>query len=68
MTATVRINYDRYVNTGLVPGTDYENQVLDEILEWAGETFDADFEASLPDLIDLYWMHILEGVIYEKIA
>lgn len=61
MPSTVRINYDRFINTGIVPSTDFENSVMDEILTWADDTFDEDAKISLADLIELYWMCKLEG-------
>lgn len=62
MSSTVRINYDRFVNTGIVPSTDFENSVMEEILEWADDTFDEDAKISLADLIELYWACKLEGL------
>lgn len=55
MTASVRVNYDKFINTGLVPATDYENSVMDEILDWANLSLHPSTEISLPDLINLYW-------------
>lgn len=55
MSASVRVNYDRFVNTGLVPASDYENAVMDEILDWADETLHPETKIELPALIDLYW-------------
>lgn len=55
MVTSIRVNYGRFVNIGLVPGTDYENSVLEDILEWADENLTKDCEISLPQLIDLYW-------------
>ncbi len=53
--STVRINYDRFINTGFVPSTDYENSVMEEILDWADATLHHETKIALPDLIDLYW-------------
>lgn len=61
-TATVRINYDQFVNMGIIPGTDFENFVLDEIMEWADETFEEDAQVSLKDIISLYWQFQLDGI------
>ncbi|AGR47812.2 hypothetical protein PHIM7_120 [Sinorhizobium phage phiM7] len=67
MTASVRINYDRFVNTGLVPATDYENAVMEEILRWAGDTLHPSTEITLPNLINLYWGCQFGDIIVEAI-
>jgi hypothetical protein len=56
MPATVRINYDRYVSSELTgPATDFENLMMEDILDWAEETLDPRSKISLVDLVDLYW-------------
>lgn len=52
---SVRINYDRFVNSGFIPSTDFENSMMDVILDWADATLHPETKIALPDLIDLYW-------------
>lgn len=58
-TATVRINYDQFIEAGIIPCTDFENNVLEDILEWADENFEEDAQVSLKDIIALYWIEQL---------
>ncbi len=55
MTAKVIINYNKYVNGNIIPSTDFENQMLEEILEWASNHIQNMNELSLPDIIHIYW-------------
>jgi hypothetical protein len=59
--ATVTINYEKFINTGLIPGSDFENFVLDDILEWADANFAEDAQVSLKDIISIYWQYQLDG-------